>query len=119
MGGKGVSSGDGQKSQMGKGWFLPFLFIFLALAYLSFTVSVPLLKPLSWAVLLSFTVYPAFLDVTIKRSADQTAVFEGRAETTTRVNDLPSTMPNLVTALFKDFPGASSRSAVVRVPQNR
>ncbi|WP_374386714.1 DUF4136 domain-containing protein [Sandaracinobacter sp.] len=67
----------------------------------------------------SFTVYPAFLDVTIKRSSDQAAVFEGRAETTTRVNDLPSTMPNLVTAMFKDFPGASSRSAVVRVPQTR
>jgi len=42
------------------GWFLPFLFIFVALAYLSFTVSFPLLKPLAWAVLLSFTVYPLF-----------------------------------------------------------
>jgi hypothetical protein len=67
----------------------------------------------------SFTVYPAFLDVTIRRSADQVALFEGRAETTTRVNDLPSTMPNLVTALFKDFPGTSSRSAVIKVPQTR
>ena len=60
MGGKGVSSGEGQKTQMSRGWFLPFLFIFLALAYLSFTVSLPLLKPLAWAVLLSFTVYPVF-----------------------------------------------------------
>lgn len=67
----------------------------------------------------SFTVYPAFLDVTIKRSSDQTPLFEGRAETTTRVNDLPTTMPNLVSALFKDFPGASSRSVVVQVPQSR
>ncbi|TPE64052.1 DUF4136 domain-containing protein [Sandaracinobacter neustonicus] len=67
----------------------------------------------------SFTVYPAFLDVTIKRTADKTPVFEGRAQTTTRVNDLPSTMPNLVSAMFQDFPGASSRSAVVKVPQNR
>ena len=65
----------------------------------------------------SFTVYPAFLDMTIKRTTDKTPLFEGMAQTTTRVNDLPSTMPNLVSALFKDFPGASSRSAVVRVPQ--
>lgn len=63
----------------------------------------------------SFTVYPSFLEVDIKRSSDQTSLFEGRAETTTRVNDLPATMPKLVTALFTDFPGASARSRVVRV----
>jgi hypothetical protein len=64
----------------------------------------------------SFTVYPAFLEVQIKRTADKSSLFEGRAETTTRVNDLPSTMPSLVTALFTDFPGAQARSGVVRVP---
>jgi hypothetical protein len=67
----------------------------------------------------SFTVYPAFLEVDILRTADKTSLFEGRAETTTRVNDLPSTMPNLVTALFTDFPGASARSTTVRVPTQR
>ncbi|WP_199553777.1 DUF4136 domain-containing protein [Sandaracinobacteroides hominis] len=63
----------------------------------------------------SFTVYPSFLEVDIRRTADKVSLFEGRAETTTRVNDLPATMPNLVTALFTDFPGASARSKVVRV----
>jgi hypothetical protein len=67
----------------------------------------------------SFTVYPAFLEVDILRTTDKTSLFEGRAETTTRVNDLPSTMPNLVTALFTDFPGASARSTTVRVPTQR
>jgi hypothetical protein len=67
----------------------------------------------------SFTVYPAFLEVDIRRTADGASLFEGRAETTTRVNDLPGTMPNLVTALFTDFPGASARSTVIRVPSNR
>lgn len=67
----------------------------------------------------SFTVYPAFLEVDIRRASDNVALFEGRAETTTRVNDLPSTMPQLVTALFTDFPGPSSRSTVVRVPASR
>lgn len=67
----------------------------------------------------SFTVYPAFLEVDIIRTADNASLFEGRAETTTRVNDLPSTMPNLVTALFTDFPGASARSTTVKVPRQR
>lgn len=67
----------------------------------------------------SFTVYPAFLEVDILRTADKVSVFEGRAETTTRVNDLPSTMPSLVTALFTDFPGASARSTTVKVPAKR
>ena len=63
----------------------------------------------------SFTVYPAFVEVDILRAADQAPLFEGRAETTTRVNDLPATMPQLVTALFTDFPGDPARSKVVRV----
>ena len=41
-------------------WFLPFLLIFMAMAYLSFLVSLPLLTPLAWAVLLSFITYPLF-----------------------------------------------------------
>lgn len=66
----------------------------------------------------SFAVYPAFLQVQIVRSKDQTSLFEGRAESTVRSGDLPSVMPNLVTALFKDFPGPNARSTVVRVPQS-
>ncbi len=67
----------------------------------------------------SFTVYPAYLHVQISKTADKSPLFEGRAETTTRSNDLPSIMPNLVSALFTDFPGASARSQVVRVPASR
>jgi hypothetical protein len=67
----------------------------------------------------SFTVYPAFVEIDILRKVDNVSLFEGRAETTTRVNDLPSTMPNLVTALFTDFPGASARSTTVKVPTRR
>lgn len=67
----------------------------------------------------SFTVYPAYVHVAIMSMKDKTPVFEGRAETTTRNNDLPSIMPNLVAALFTDFPGASARSQVVRVPTSR
>lgn len=67
----------------------------------------------------SFTIYPAFLEVDILRASDKAPLFEGRAETTTRVNDLPATMPKLAAALFTDFPGESARSKVVRVPTGR
>lgn len=67
----------------------------------------------------SYTIYPAFLHVMIQRSADSQPLFEGRAETTSRVNDMPNTMPKLVTALFTDFPGQSAVSKVVRVPESR
>ncbi len=66
--------------------------------------------------LYSYTTYPAFLHVDIIRQADQAPLFEGRAESSTRVNDLPRHMPKLVAALFTDFPGPPSRSKVVKVP---
>ena len=60
-----VSEGDmptegGTYARKTRGWFLPFLIIFMAMAYLSFLVSLPLLAPLAWSVLLSFIVYPLF-----------------------------------------------------------
>ncbi len=64
----------------------------------------------------SFTVYPSYLEVDIHRSVDNSPLFEGRAETTTRVNNLPAIMPKLAEALFKDFPGEPAQSRVVRVP---
>lgn len=67
----------------------------------------------------SFTVYPSYLHVVIQRTADQQPLFEGRAETTVRTNDLPATMPKLVSALFTDFPGQSAVSRVVTVPETR
>lgn len=67
----------------------------------------------------SYTVYPAYLHVVIERTADKQSLFEGRAESTTRRDDLPSVMPKLVQALFTDFPGAASRSTVVSVPDKK
>lgn len=55
-----------------RGWFLPFLFIFLVMGYLSYSVSYPLIKPLAWAVLLSFIVHPFYCwlrkKITFKKS---------------------------------------------------
>lgn len=64
----------------------------------------------------SYTTYPAFLHIDLMRQADKAPLFEGRVESSTRVNDLPRHMPKLVTAMFTDFPGPPARSEVVRVP---
>ena len=37
---------------------LPFLWIFTVVALLAFAVAFPLIKPLAWSVLLSFSIYP-------------------------------------------------------------
>ncbi len=67
----------------------------------------------------SYSLFPTFVEVDIHRTADNVQVFEGRADSNTRVNDLTTTVPKLVTALFTDFPGASAQSKVVRVPAQR
>ncbi len=64
----------------------------------------------------SYTLYPNFATVDIARSVDNLQLFQGRAEANTRVNDLPTTIPKLVRALFTDFPGQAAQSRVVRVP---
>ena len=67
----------------------------------------------------SYSLFPTFVAVDIHRTADNVQVFEGRADSNTRVNDLTATVPKLVTALFTEFPGASAQSKVVRVPAQR
>lgn len=64
----------------------------------------------------SYSVYPAFLDMRIARASDKTSLFEGRADSIVRVNDLTVTVPKLVDALFQNFPGDRVQSGVVKVP---
>jgi len=61
------SLGGGKKNQKGSGLFLPFLSIFALLAYLSFEVSFPLVKPIAWAALISFSIYPLYLRMRRRR----------------------------------------------------
>ncbi len=56
------------------------------------------------------------LDVDIvEAGADATKVYEGRASTQSRGDALPTLMPVLVHALFKDFPGPNGGARVVDV----
>lgn len=62
----------------------------------------------------STTQYNSFVDMKIVRAADNSSVFEGRAETVSTSNDLTKLVPNLVTAIFTNFPGSSGETVRVR-----
>ena len=50
----------------------------------------------------------------INRNTDKKSVFEGRAETVSSSNNLTRLVPNLVTAMFTNFPGNSGETVRVR-----
>jgi hypothetical protein len=64
----------------------------------------------------SYTIYDSFLDMTISRIADNQRLFEGHAKTTSTGDDLTRLVPNLVQAMFTNFPGRSGERVQVTVP---
>jgi hypothetical protein len=62
----------------------------------------------------SVTEFTTVMAMKMFRTADKAGVFEGRAETTSRTNNLPNLMPNLVRAMFARFPGANGEAIRVR-----
>ena len=65
----------------------------------------------------STTEYNSYVALRINRVADNQSVFEGRAETVARTNDLTRLVPPLVDALFTGFPGNSGETIRVRLPE--
>jgi hypothetical protein len=63
----------------------------------------------------SHTVYNSHVDLRINRAGDNVAVFEGRAETVANTNDLTRLVPNLITAIFTNFPGNNGQTVRVQV----
>jgi len=63
----------------------------------------------------SFTIYTSGVDVKIDRTADGQRLFEGKAEAVSRSNRLQGLVPNLVDALFTDFPGASGETVRITI----
>lgn len=64
----------------------------------------------------SYTVYNSFLSMQITRTGTGDRVFEGRAEAQTRTDDLTTLVPNLVEAMFTNFPGRSGETVQVKIP---
>lgn len=63
----------------------------------------------------SYTVYTSDLQLQISRAADGYRLFEGRAEAQSRDNNLQALVPNLVEAMFTDFPGNSGEKVRITI----
>lgn len=62
----------------------------------------------------SVTQYNSAVALKIQRNSDKTSVFEGRAETVSTSNNLTRLVPNLVTAIFTNFPGNSGETVRIK-----
>ncbi|WP_379488784.1 DUF4136 domain-containing protein [Novosphingobium soli] len=63
----------------------------------------------------SYTVYTSGVSLKIDRAADGQRLFEGKAEAVSSSNRLQYLVPNLVEALFTDFPGNSGETVRITV----
>ena len=57
----------------------------------------------------SYTVYKSFLDMDIVRRADNGQLFQGHVKARSQTDELGALVPNLVEAMFTDFPGEAAR----------
>jgi len=68
----------------------------------------------------SYTIYTSGIDVKIDRAANGERLFEGKAEAASTSNRLQYLVPNLVQAMFTDFPGNSGETVRISVkPENQ
>ncbi|RZK02863.1 MAG: DUF4136 domain-containing protein [Novosphingobium sp.] len=68
----------------------------------------------------SYTVFTSGIEVKIDRRADGQRLFEGKAEAVSTSNRLPYVVPNLVEAMFTNFPGNSGETVRISVaPENK
>lgn len=63
----------------------------------------------------SYTVYNSDIELKIDRKADGQRLFEGKAEAVSTSNRLQYLVPNLVEAMFTDFPGNSGETLRISI----
>ncbi len=63
----------------------------------------------------NYTVFTSGIDLKIEKTATGERLFEGKAEAKSRSNRLPYLVPNLVSAMFTDFPGNSGETVRISV----
>lgn len=63
----------------------------------------------------SYTVYNSELRMTIERRDGRERVFEGKAQAMSTDNDLMTLVPNLIEAMFTNFPGNSGETVKITV----
>lgn len=63
----------------------------------------------------TYTIYTSHADMTIERLADGKRLFEGKAKARSLDDSLPRLVPNLVEAMFTNFPGNSGEEVKITV----
>ncbi|KPL68751.1 lipoprotein transmembrane [Erythrobacter sp. SG61-1L] len=63
----------------------------------------------------SYTVYTSGIELKIDRTADGQRLFEGKAQAVSTSNRLQYLVPNLVEAMFTDFPGNSGETVRITI----
>ena len=66
----------------------------------------------------SYTVYTSDLDLKIDNTASGERLFEGSAQAVSRTNRLQRLVPNLVEAIFTDFPGNSGETLRITIRED-
>ncbi|MEP3421376.1 MAG: DUF4136 domain-containing protein [Erythrobacter sp.] len=66
----------------------------------------------------SYTVYTSGIEMKIDNTATGERLFEGQAEAVSRSNRLQSLVPNLVDAIFTDFPGNSGETLRITIRED-
>ena len=66
-----------------------------------------------------YTVYHSELDLDIVRRADNVSLFEGNAKARSQTDELGVLVPNLIEAMFTNFPGRSGETVKITVPARR
>lgn len=64
----------------------------------------------------SYTYYTSYLDMTINRAGSGERLFEGKARARSTSDSLPALVPNLVEAMFTNFPGRSGEEVRITIP---
>ena len=68
----------------------------------------------------SYTIYTSGIDMKIERGSDGERLFEGKAQAVSRSNRLAYLVPNLVDAMFVNFPGNSGETLRISIaPENQ
>jgi hypothetical protein len=66
-----------------------------------------------------YTEFRSFVDMNIRRRADNAALFEGHAQARSTNDDMGVLVPNLIEAMFTGFPGRSGETIKITVPPAR
>ena len=64
-------------------------------------------------------VFQSFVDVDIRRAGDNAGLFDGHAKAKSTGDNLNVLVPNLVTAMFTEFPGKSGETVKIFVPNSK